>query len=61
MKKIFFLVSFLISSVAWADDIEEPNPSGEQQVTEVLLVAGIIALGGLFYVRYRRARNKSNL
>lgn len=59
MKKVFFLVGFLIASVAWADDIGEPNPSGEQQVAEALLVAGIIALGGLFYVRYRRARNKS--
>lgn len=59
MKKVLFLVSFLMASVTWADEIGEANPSGEQQISEVLLVAGIIALGGLFYVRYRRARNKS--
>lgn len=59
MKKVFFLVSFLIASVAWADEIGEPNPSGKQQISEVLLVAGVLALGGLFYVRYRRSRNKS--
>ena len=53
------MVALLIESVAWADEIGESNPSGEQQISEVLLVAGIIALGGLFYVRYRRARNKS--
>jgi hypothetical protein len=61
MKKTFFLVGFFIASVAWADKIGKPNPSGEQQIPEVFLVVGIIALGGLFYVRYRRARNKSNL
>lgn len=59
MRKVFFLVALLIDSVAWADEIGESNPSDEQQISEVLLVAGIIALGGLFYVRYRRTRNKS--
>jgi LPXTG-motif cell wall-anchored protein len=59
MKKIFFLPTTFIVSVAWADKIGEPNPSGEQQISEVLLVAGVIALGGLFYILYRRTRNKS--
>jgi len=59
MKKVFFLPTIFIVSVAWADKIEESNPSGEQQISEVLLVAGIIALGGLFYILYRRTRNKS--
>ena len=59
MKKVFFLVALLINSVTWADEIGDSNPSGEQQISEVLLVVGVIALGGLFYVRYRRTRNKS--
>jgi LPXTG-motif cell wall-anchored protein len=59
MKKIFFLPIIFLVSVAWADEIGESNPSGEQQISEVLLVAGVMALGGLFYILYRRTRNKS--
>lgn len=59
MKQVSFLFAFLINLVTWADEIGESNPSGEQQISEVLLVAGVLALGGLFYVRYRRTRNKS--
>lgn len=59
MKQVSFLFAFLINLVTWADEIGESNPSGEQQISEVLLVAGVLALGGLFYIRYRRTRNKS--
>ena len=43
MKKVFFLVALLINSVTWADEIGDSNPSGEQQISAVLLVVGVIA------------------
>jgi hypothetical protein len=60
MKKLFFLVAqFMVSSV-WADEVGNYNQSSQSSdsSTELLLVAGVVAIAALFYIRYRRARNK---
>ncbi|AXE19443.1 hypothetical protein DR864_17680 [Runella rosea] len=60
MKKLFFLVAqFMVSSV-WADEVGNYNQSSQSNdsSTELLLVAGVVAIAALFYIRYRRARNK---
>ncbi|NBB19721.1 hypothetical protein GVN20_10195 [Runella sp. CRIBMP] len=60
MKKLFFLVAqFMVSSV-WADEVGNYNQSSQSSdsSTELLLVAGVVAIATLFYIRYRRARNK---
>ncbi|MCP1384305.1 hypothetical protein [Runella salmonicolor] len=60
MKKLFFLVAqFMVSSV-WADEVGNYNQSSQSSDSsiELLLVAGVVAIAALFYIRYRRARNK---
>ncbi|RDB03775.1 hypothetical protein [Runella aurantiaca] len=60
MKKLFFLVAqFMVSSV-WADEVGNYNQSSQSSdsSTELLVVAGVVAIAALFYIRYRRARNK---
>lgn len=63
MKKLatsLFLT--LASVVAFADVVIDPpkkTPDSLIQPTVLMVGVGIIALGALFYVRYRRARNKS--
>ncbi len=60
MKKLFFLVAqFMVSSV-WADEVGNYNQSSQSDdnSTELLLVAGVVAVAALFYIRYRRTRNK---
>ena len=63
MKKLIAsLFLTLDSTIGFADVVEEPPIQSSDllsQPTVLILGVGIIALGALFYVRYRRARNKS--
>lgn len=63
MKKLIAsLFLTLASVVAFADVVIEPpkkTPEFLDQPAVLFLGVGIIALSALFYVRYRRARNKS--
>jgi hypothetical protein len=63
MKKLIAsLFLTLASTIAFADVIVElpkKSPDLLSQPTVLILGVGIIALSVLFYVRYRRARNKS--
>ncbi len=57
MKKLIIML-FVIPLAVSADEVGEyaqPN----RPLSELWLVAGVLALGILFYVRYRRERNKS--
>jgi hypothetical protein len=62
MKKLIAsLFLTLASTIAFADVIVEPpkkSPDLLNQPAVLFLGVGIIALSALFYVRYRRARNK---
>ena len=63
MKKLIAsLFLTLASTIAFADVVEEPPIQSSDLLSQppvLILGVGIIALGALFYVRYRRARNKS--
>lgn len=63
MKKLIASLFFILASVlAFADVVIEPpkkTPELLDQPAVLFLGVGIIALSALFYVRYRRARNKS--
>jgi hypothetical protein len=63
MKKLIASLSLMLAStLAFADVIVDPpkkSPDLLSQPTILILGVGIIALSILFYVRYRRARNKS--
>ncbi|MFN8349678.1 MAG: hypothetical protein U0X91_32055 [Spirosomataceae bacterium] len=60
MKKIgFFFLLWVTSSGVRADEVDVAVVPG-QPVTKWLLTVGIVALGLLFYIRYRRARNRSS-
>ncbi|MFN8349676.1 MAG: hypothetical protein U0X91_32045 [Spirosomataceae bacterium] len=56
MKK--FLLIFLLASSserAFADLVNTPTGS---PVSDVLLLAGVLAIAALLFVRYRRSRNR---
>jgi hypothetical protein len=64
MKKLTLLwLATLCSTLALADVIIDPpkQPSNltSQPEFQLLLVLGAVAVGGLFYMRYSRARKKS--
>jgi len=63
MKKLIASLFLTLSSaLAFADVVIEPpkkTPDLLDQPAVLFLGVGIIALSALFYVRYRRARNKS--
>jgi hypothetical protein len=63
MKKLIASLSLTLASASvFADVVIDPpkkKPQLLDQPAVLFLGAGIIALGALFYVRYRRARNKS--
>ncbi|WP_428653994.1 hypothetical protein [Runella sp.] len=60
MKKAFFSVAQLLAVSAWADEVGVGKGSPPNYyVSELLLVIGVLAVAGLFYIRYRRAHNKS--
>jgi hypothetical protein len=59
MKKIgVFSILWMVSTTVRADEVDVSVAPG-QPVTKLLLVVGVVAVGLLFYIRYRRARNKS--
>ncbi|MFN8349677.1 MAG: hypothetical protein U0X91_32050 [Spirosomataceae bacterium] len=62
-KRTFSLAAVLSPALALADVIVDP-PKQEPDLLsqpgfQLLLVLGVLALGGLFYVRYQRARKRS--
>lgn len=63
MKKLITSLSLMpVATLAFADVVVNPPkkiPELLDQPAVLFLGVGIIALSALFYVRYRRARNKS--